>query len=105
MGKIYGGYLYCAQNSLDKTSFVGWNARSTTLKIDQIPAHDHIFYYTTDSAGLASGKSVSARSSASNNIQKNGDYTFYSWTQESGGGQGHTHDIATIDVWLWKRTA
>lgn len=103
--KIYGGYLYCAQNSLGKTNYSGWGAQSTTLKIDQIPAHDHIFYYTTNSDGFASGKSVSARSSASNNIQKNGDYTFYSWTQESGGGQGHSHDIATIDVWLWKRTA
>lgn len=102
--KIYGGYLYGAKNSLGSTNYSGWGAQSTTLSIDQIPNHDHTFYYTTNSEGFASGKSVSARSSASNNIQKNGDYTFYSWTQGSGGGQGHTHNIATIDVWIWKRT-
>lgn len=102
--KIYGGYLYGAKNSLGSTNYSGWGAQSTTLSIDQIPNHDHTFYYTTNSDGFASGRSVSARSSASNNIQKNGDYTFYSWTQGSGGGQGHTHNIATIDVWIWKRT-
>ena len=102
--KIYGGYLYGAKNSLGSTNYSGWGAQSTTLSIDQIPSHDHTFYYTTNSEGFASGRSVSARSSASNNIQKNGDYTFHSWTQRSGGGQGHTHNIATIDVWIWKRT-
>ena len=100
--KIYGGYLYGAKSSLGSTNYSGCGAQSTTLSIDQIPTHDHTFYYTTNSDGFASGKSVSARSSASNNIQKNGDYTFYSWTQTSGGGQGHTHNIATIDVWIWK---
>lgn len=102
--KIYGGYLYGAKSSLGSTNYSGWGAQSTTLSIDQIPNHDHIFYYTTNSDGFASGRSVAARSSASDNIQKNGDYTFYSWTQTSGGGQGHTHNIATIDVWIWKRT-
>ena len=102
--KIYGGYLYGAQSSLGSTNYHGWGAQSTTLSIDQIPKHDHNFYYTTNSDGFASGRSVSARSSASDNIQKNGDYTFYSWTQETGGGKGHTHNIATIDVWIWKRT-
>lgn len=102
--KIYGGYLYGAQSSLGSTNYHGWGAQSTTLSIDQIPKHDHNFYYTTNSEGFASGRSVSARSSASDNIQKNGNYTFYSWTQETGGGQGHTHGIATIDVWIWKRT-
>ena len=102
--KIYGGYLYGAKNSLGSTNYSGWGAQSTKLSIDQMPTHDHTFYYTTNSDGFASGRSVSARSSASDNIQKNGDYTFYSWTQTSGGGQGHTHNIATIDVWIWKRT-
>ena len=102
--KIYGGYLYGAQSSLGSTNYHGWGAQSTTLSIDQIPKHDHNFYYTTNSDGFASGRSVSARSSASDNIQKNGNYTLYSWTQETGGGKGHTHSIATIDVWIWKRT-
>ena len=102
--KIYGGYLYGAKSSLGSTNYSGWGAQSTKLSIDQMPTHDHTFYYTTNSDGFASGRSVSARSSASDNIQKNGDYTFYSWTQTSGGGQGHTHNIATIDVWIWKRT-
>ena len=25
-------------------------------------------------------------------------------TNYNGGGKGHTHNIATIDVWIWKRT-
>ena len=103
--KLSGGYLYAAASIIEKTTYTGWGAQSTTLSIDQIPKHDHIFYYTTNSDGFASGRSVAARSSASNNIQKNGDYTFYSWTQTSGGGQGHTHNIATVDVFVWKRTA
>ena len=102
--KISGGYIYAAKSSLGSTNYSGWGAQSTKLSIDQMPTHDHNFYYTTNSDGFASGRSVSARSSASDNIQKNGNYTFYSWTQESGGGQGHTHNIATIDVWIWKRT-
>ena len=26
-------------------------------------------------------------------------------TSSTGGTQGHTHNIATIDVWIWKRVA
>ena len=46
--KIYGGYLYGAQSSLGSTNYHGWGAQSTTLSIDQIPKHDHNFYYTNN---------------------------------------------------------
>jgi hypothetical protein len=26
-------------------------------------------------------------------------------TSETGGGQGHTHTIANVEVYVWKRTA
>lgn len=116
--KISGGFLYGCTSSIDNNTSTGVNTSaagsgntgSTTLGIDQIPSHDHIFYYNTNSEGMASGRSVAARSSASNVIQHNGDYTFYSWTQESGGGKGHTHSLSNhshvvshIGVWVWKR--
>lgn len=102
--KIEGSFLYGTNNTPKRTGG-SKTTDSTVLTIDQIPSHDHIFYYTTNSEGLASGKSVSARSSASNNIQKNGDFTFYSWTQESGGGQGHTHTYMPpyFEVYMWYR--
>lgn len=73
---------------------------STTLTAAQsgLPAHDHTFYYTTNSDGFASGRSVSARSSASDTIQKNGNYTFYSWVQNNdakNASEGHTHTLSS----------
>lgn len=121
--KISGGYLWGCNSSIDNNlmpassgstkSFTdgGGTSGSTTLTINQMPTHNHTFYYSTSSSGYASGQTVAARSSASNDIQKNGDYTFYSWTQKSGGGKGHdhsipnhSHDIPYIGVWVWKRT-
>lgn len=89
-------------NTVEKTG----GEKTHILTVDEIPTHNHTFYYNTSSAGgLASGRSVAARSSASDDIQKNGDYTFYSWTQESGGGQAHNNLQPYITCYMWKRTA
>ena len=106
------------------TGAASGNTGSTTLTAAQsgLPAHGHNFYYTTDSSGLASGRSVSARTSASNTIQKNGDYEYYSWVQDNtakNASEGHTHSlnshthslgshthtVSYIEVYVWQRTA
>lgn len=92
-GSSYGATTH-THTSAAHTHTVASHTHTTgnhTLTVAEMPNHDHTFYYTTNSDGFASGQSVSARSSASDEIQKNGDYIFHSWTQESGGSQAHNH--------------
>lgn len=121
--KISGGYIY-AQNStsLTKTSYTGRGTQSagsgttgdTTLSINQIPQHNHIglnidniYILGWDNGserGLDLQRALSAHgiSNTSNRLA----------TSSVGGGESHnhtisshSHNIATIEVYLWKRTA
>lgn len=95
--KISGGYLYATgSNSLGKTTYIGWGAQSTTLTIDQIPPHTHSYYGHY-------GYNRQAASTLGWNLGDT-DYNDYK-VSTTGGGQGHTHNIATIDVWMWKRVS
>lgn len=94
--KLSGGYLYAAASIIEKTSYTGWGAQSTTLTIDQIPPHTHSYYGHY-------GYNRQARSTLGWNLGDT-DYNDYD-VSTTGGGQGHTHNIATVDVFVWKRTA
>lgn len=94
--KISGGYLYAARTSLGQTTFYGWGAQSTTLTIDQIPAHTHSYYGHY-------GYNRQAASTLGWNLGDT-DYTDYH-VSTTGGGKGHTHEIATVDVFMWKRVS
>lgn len=94
--KISGGYIYAAAKTLGQTSFYGWGAQSTILTVDQIPPHTHSYYGHY-------GYNREARSTLGWNLGDT-DYNDYR-VSTTGGGKGHTHDIATVDVFMWKRTA
>lgn len=113
--KISGGYLYAAgSTSLGKTTYSGWGAQSTTLTVDQIPKHGHWilalnknpngYNYSShmdyDSPGA---KSVIDFSHTLNPDERGWGNSV--GMQMTGGDQGHTHNIATVDVFMWKRTA
>lgn len=116
--KISGGYLYATgSTSLGKTTYNGWGAQSTALTIGQMPSHTHRIGFTTswgatvwDSAtqdGYVGprdpGNALSYGASANQAFVPPRYGTLFNET--IGGGQGHTHNIATIDVWMWKRVS
>ena len=112
--KISGGYLYATgSTSLGKTTYNGWGAQSHTLNVDQIPKHGHWilalnknsngYNYSSDMDYASPGVKCVVNYSTTYNADEHG------WgnsvgMQMTGGGQGHTQNIATIDVWIWKRT-
>ena len=110
--KIYGGYLYAAQTSLGKTNYSGWGAQSTILSNDQIPAHRHEETIQTGDGNF--NPVVRNRTGGSSSLAIWPENARGGWTnvgsgdvmktESFGGGKGHTHNIATIDVWIWKRT-
>ena len=110
--KIYGGYLYGAKSSLGSTNYSGWGAQSTTLSIDQMPTHRHEETIQTGDGNfntVCRNRTGGDRSRAIWPENARGGWTNVGSgdlmrTESSGGGQGHTHNIATIDVWIWKRT-
>lgn len=112
--KISGGYIYGASSSLEQTSFHGRGAQSTKLTVDQIPKHGHWilalnknpngYNYSSHMDYDSPGSKCVIDFSTTYNPDTRG------WgnsvgIQMTGGNQGHTHDIATIDVFMWKRTA
>lgn len=66
---------------------------STAISIDQMPSHSHNFWYNTTNSGYATGSSLGTCKTASDTIQNNGTYDFFIYTQNRGGGKGHTHSI------------
>jgi len=109
--KLSGGYLYAAGYTIEKTSYTGWGTQSHTLTTNQIPAHGHRLRYgsmTSDNTGrlmvsYAGGSYRTLELSAWNWV--NSDTNGNIFAENTGGGQGHTHNIATVDVFVWKRTA
>lgn len=110
--KVSGGYLYGAKGSLGSTNYSGWGAQSTTLSIDQIPAHRHEETIQTEDGNfntVCRNRTGGDRSRAIWPENARGGWTNVGSgdimaTEYSGGGKGHTHNIATIDVRIWKRT-
>lgn len=111
--KISGGYLYATEStSLSKTTYNGWGTQSHTLNVDQMPRHGHWilalnkspdgYDYSSDMDCYATGDKVVVNYGTTYHAYERG------WgntvgMQMTGGNQGHTHDIATIDVFIWKR--
>lgn len=115
--KMSGGFLYGSVSSAGGTgngtgtvtNAATGNTGSTTLTINQIPSHNH---YTSQVYGAGgSGIDFSVGTTKSERVESAGNY-WWNWTHNTGGGQGHTHNlnnhthnIPYIGVWVWKRTA
>ena len=96
---ITGGYVLktIASGTAGEYSAAG-NTGSTTLTINQIPAHTHELNYGTGSAANGTGGAYSLY------IQGGSSES----TQSRGGGQGHTHTAGmpkNVSIYMWKRTA
>lgn len=106
--QMYGGYLYAAQNSAGQTDYYGWGTQGYALTTSEMPSHSHTMYGNSN-FGASSGAegwyginaSVVTGWCYGNQVEINNGYGTYN----SGGGQKHSHDIATVDVFAWKRTA
>ena len=112
--KMSGGYLYGARNSIGQTSFNGWGTQSTALNIEQMPKHGHwILALNKNPNGYNYDYQMDYDSQTGLKCVIDYSITYnpdeHGWgnsvgMQTTGGNQGHTHDIATIDVFMWKRT-
>lgn len=116
--KISGGYLWGCNTSIDDNLMSDSTGHTksfdTILTIEQMPSHTHTqnphnhripyrndggpydislyFSYTSGSVKTWWSSSVSTRDEKAIN-------------NNTGGGQGHSHDIPHIGVWVWKRIA
>ena len=132
--QYYGGYIYAAQSSIGQTSYTGWGTQSggsgtsggpstntsgsTALTIAQMPEHSHNMaqeYSASSGAGywFAENMAVTLK------MPSGGGWRWWTWSQATGGSSGHTHtlsshthstpahshNIASVDVFAWKRTA
>lgn len=104
--KLSGYYLY-ADTSINNTSYTGKHTQSHILTKDEMPSHSHTQYGNTDfreSSGAVGYYGLLANVkqgySYGNEQTINNGYGTYS----SGGGQGHTHNIATKGIYVWQRT-
>lgn len=97
--QIKGRYLYAVDaTSGDKgkdslSTYTGTGAQSHTLTVNEIPSHSHPYAMKAGTGGWT----IAACADGA------GVYTGY--TGNSGGGKGHTHNIAYVDVYMWQRTA
>lgn len=95
-----GKFLY----NIDSDSAIWGNGNSTgtatnshTLTVEQIPSHTHTVdkYYNTGVGGYYVYGSNGTGSKLTNDTGINA----------TGGGQGHSHNIPYISVYMWRRTA
>ena len=107
--KLSGYYLY-ADTSINNTSYTGKNTQNHILTESQIPAHTHNikrngnysngFMIDTGKTGQW-GSMINQVGSSNYTAQPKGDVSI----DKTGGGQGHSHNIATKGIYVWQRTA
>lgn len=120
--QMSGGYVYLAGNSLGKTDYYGWGTQSSgqgntgdhVLTISEMPSHTHDM---DDSVYGGYKNRLGIRGDGGGSVGLVPSYSQQTaWSrympQNTGGGQGHSHpiynhshNIATIDVFAYKRIA
>ena len=115
--KYAGGYVYSAFSTIDQTEFHGWGTQSHAITENEMPSHTHTQasctnpgdhqhgygYGSPKRAGDGSKWNTCADGGNAAKTQPAGGHTHTITLNNTGGGAGHTHEIATIDVFMWKR--
>lgn len=102
--KIAGGYLYGCNNSLINTDYTGSGTQPHSLTSDELPQHKHTLTSYYDDANYNHG-TIPSDYGAYSLPYDAGTIIRHQYTDESGGGnQGHSHNVATIGAYIWKRT-
>ena len=101
--KLSGYYLY-ADTSINNTSYTGKHTQSHALTIDQMPSHSHVITVKANwgNAGNANEENYNIGTKWDTNWANRAWMNFASNT---GGSQGHSHNIATKGIYVWQRTA
>lgn len=119
--KLSGYYLY-ADTSINNTSYTGKNTQSHALTTNQIPAHTHgstsltgslyaYDYIGKRATGIVFETVINDEgvgfSTSSTNKTPWKQFLFNATHEHTsvGGGQGHSHNIATKGIYVWQRTA
>lgn len=118
--KLTGGYLYATSTGVGQTDYTGWgtqpggegNTGSTTLTENQLPVIDGSAIGVLTYSSNSSGHFTSTKENPSMNVVGSGVNHWSTLRYKFGGGQGHnhslsnhTHKIASVNVFVWKRIA
>lgn len=101
--KISGYYLY-ADTSINNTNYTGKHTQSHTLTVDQMPSHSHDITVKADwgNAGNTNEENYNIGSKWDTNWRNR---PWMNFASNTGGNQGHSHNIATKGIYVWQRTA
>lgn len=105
--KISGGFLWGCNTAIDNnlmSSSVGsTKSFDTTLTVNQIPSHNHSYNQWLFNGSSASGTHYGYGWDTNTGTMYNDMPSSWGSIGNTGGGQGHSHDIPHIGVWVWKR--
>lgn len=103
--KMSGGYLYACVNSIDNSSYTGSGTQGHTLTTNEMPSHSHSYNQWLFNGSSASGTHYGYGWETDTGIMYNNMPSSWGSIGNAGGGQAHSHNIAYIGVWCWKRIA
>lgn len=101
--KMSGGYLYACVNSIDNSSYTGLGTQGHTLTTNEMPSHSHPYNQWLFNGSSASGTHYGYGWESDTGIMYNNMPSSWGSIGNTGGGQAHSHNIAYIGVWCWKR--